>query len=513
MLLLMTTLTAFASAPLLPCGTPQQSGHYLSHPVRPPGPPVTDLVLRDSHGDIPNIITSDHFALKWGPDLVLTEEQSSEMIGYLEYAWDNQVQEWEMEDPTGVGGTYFNVYIGDTGGVVPSVYGSAGYFTTDGDGYPMIVLANFLHEDPPYAESVIVHEFFHAVQYRTGSFWVWETGGWFWEATATWAQGELTTHWAYYSFLPFYAVRPDSGLYHHSTESHGGAPPDLHQYGAFIFPRYLSEHLGQGEAILNAWRSGDTEGDPVEILQDLLTEEVFSAALADHAAHNLRWDYADGEGYAAHVGEVATWWPETDHRVTNLQPHEDPEWQTIPSDHVPQACGYNLIPLSSDVLEGDQLTFAVRQDVPDGVSTSVDFRATIVEINGGVPTYHSTDPDQSHTVMTVNPEAELWAAVANVTSLGDIRGTRAYKVRFTPPPEPPPADTGDPQVDTGIPGDTGTNPDTEDEEIAGHTELGSAESGGKPAGCACSATNGNRSTGWLVLLPLIAIRRKASLNK
>ncbi|MGB0640218.1 MAG: DUF6055 domain-containing protein, partial [Myxococcota bacterium] len=431
MLLFLSIVTAGASGPVILCGTPEQSAHYLSTPVRPPGPPVTDLVTRDSHGDIPNIVTSDHFALKWGPDIELTEEQSSELIGYFEYAWDTQVTEWEMEDPTGVGGTHFNVYIGDSGGVVPSVFGSAGYFTTDADGYPMIVLANYLHEDPSYAESVIVHEFFHAVQYRAESFWIWETGGWFWEATATWAQGQLTSHWAYYSFLPFYAMRPDAGLYHHSTESFDREPPDLHQYGAFIFPRFLSEHLGRGDVILDAWRTGGTEDDPVEILQDLLTEDVFSGALADHAAHNLTWNYSDGEAYAAHVGEVATWYPDADQRVTNLQAHEDPEWQTIPSDHVPQACGYNLIPIPSDVLDGDQLTFAVQQDVPDGVSTSVDFRATIVELNDGVPTYHHTDPDQRHAVMTVNPEAEIWAAVANVTSLGDIRGTRAYKVRFT----------------------------------------------------------------------------------
>jgi hypothetical protein len=377
----------------------------------------------------------------------------------------------------------------------------------------MIVLANFLHEDPPYAESVIVHEFFHAVQYRTESFWVWETGGWFWEATATWAQGEMTTHWAYYSFLPFYAVRPDSGLYHHSTESSGGAPPDLHQYGAFIFPRFLSEHLERGEVILDAWRTGGTEADPVEVLQNLLTEDVFSAALADHAAHNLTWDYADGAGYAGHVNEVATWWPDTDQRVTNLQSHDDPEWQTIPSDHIPQACGYNLIPIPSDVVVGDQLTFAVQQDVPDGVSTSVDFRATIVELNDGVPTYHSTDPDQRHSVMTVNPEAELWAAVANVTSLGDIRGTRAYKVRFTPLPELPPEDTGGPVIDTGTPSDTGDSPETEDEEVNGYTQLEDSGSGEKPSGCSCSTSPSKQIAGWLLLVPLLAIRRKDTLKK
>ena len=44
-----------------------------------------------------------------------------------------------MNAPTGYGGTYFNVYIGDTGGAVPSVM-NAGYYTLDGSGYPMIVM-------------------------------------------------------------------------------------------------------------------------------------------------------------------------------------------------------------------------------------------------------------------------------------------------------------------------------------------------------------------------------------
>ena len=98
-----------------------------------------------------------------GPDLSLDEAAIDRILSDFAIARDTQVHDWGMNDPTGYGGTYFNVYIGDTGGAVPSVLGNAGYYTLDGSGYPMIVNKDMLG-DVGYAKSVVARGFFHAVQ-------------------------------------------------------------------------------------------------------------------------------------------------------------------------------------------------------------------------------------------------------------------------------------------------------------------------------------------------------------
>ena len=193
---------AHAAAPML-CGTAQHADDFLSHRPRRPPPPVADLIDHETHGPIANVQYSEHFALKWGPDVALTSEHASAVLGHFEDILVAEVDGWEMASPTD-GFRYFNVYVGDTGGSIPSAGGMAGYYTTDGDGFPMIVLANDTISDLPYARSVIAHEFFHAVQWASESFWVWETGSWFWEATATWAAGEIVPeHDTYWNALPF----------------------------------------------------------------------------------------------------------------------------------------------------------------------------------------------------------------------------------------------------------------------------------------------------------------------
>jgi hypothetical protein len=156
MLLLLWALTG-VSAAITPCGTPDYMTEFLSAERLPTGPPTTELTDHESHGSIPNRRYSERFALKWGPSFDLTEEDASRLLDDFEYAHSVQVTEWEMDEPTGTGGTYFNVYIGDTGGVVPSVMGAAGYYTTDSFGYPMIVLNKDILADTLYVRSVISH--------------------------------------------------------------------------------------------------------------------------------------------------------------------------------------------------------------------------------------------------------------------------------------------------------------------------------------------------------------------
>lgn len=513
------------ATPPIACGTAQHAPQFLLHrPSRVPPPPVPDLVDHETHGVIDHVQYSEQFALKWGPDADFTGEHAANVLAHFEDIYEAEVDGWGMASPTD-GVRYFNVYVGDTGGVIPSAGGMAGYYTTDSDGHPMIVLGRDTVSDLSYARSVIAHEFFHAVQWASESFWVWETGGWFWEATATWAAGEVVPeHDTYWNALPSYALKPQVGLYHDTMDDYGGAPPDLHQYGAFIFARYISEILEQPDIILSAWRDGGTGDDPVAWLRVHMTDAQFGDALVGHAARNLTWDYADGERWSDWVDEVASWHPDQDDRVATLIEHATDDWYTVGAEDMPAAGGYNLIPIPDAMVEDGELVVAVRPDIESGMGTATQFRARVVSIRDGVPTRYVVDHTEPHTVLSVDPSAELWLVVAKLSLLADF--PTGYKVAFFPQPdfpdEPEPDTAAPPHEDTG----TATSHDSGGTETTDSGTTSAKEDSGAPtpstpsaidrfsthgtekSGCACTHTPHKSWPRIWLLVPLIALFRR-----
>jgi len=475
MLVLLLTLSVdaavFAETPSVPqrCGTPTFLRETLSRPQPLPGPPTTDLVDHESHGEIANKQYSEHFALKWGPDAGDLSDTATRILNDFEFAHGEQVENWGMDDPTGTSGTFFNVYIGDTGGDVPSVYGNAGYYTTDSAGYPMIVLNRDYLGDVTYIRSVIVHEFFHAVQHKAQAYYYEDTGSWYWEATAEWAAGQLTPESdAFFNFLPWYALKPQYGLYHFSRSTYDGLPPDLHQYGAFIFPWYISEVLGVSEAILSSWRMGTETDDPIQILEEILTEDVVSEAIVGHAARSIAWDYEYGDRFGYTVSEWAGYFSDEDNRFTAFTPHAFPDFYTIPEARWPRAGGYAVMPLPDGaVTAADRLTVLLEYDdsvITGSMPDHIDMRAMVVEFTADGTVYHTVRNDIPHTNFWLTPDSDVWIAVANTGLLSDGRYPAPFRLSFLPlpdAPEPEPEDTGNPE-DTGIPEDTGNPTDTGD---------------------------------------------------
>lgn len=514
MVLLLLSLNVWAQPQ--PCGTPDHFRDFIGVERPPTGPPTPDLTDHEVHGSIENVRYSEHFALKWGPSHVVTELDVARILGDFEYAHSIQVEAWSMDEPTGVGGTYFNVYLGDTGGAVPSVLGNAGYYTTDDFGYPMIVIGKHILPEVGYARSVIAHEFFHAVQHASEAFYDWETGGWYWEATATWAAGEVVPESnTYCAFLPFYALQPQRGLYHHSIDDFGGTPPDLHQYGAFIFPRFISEQLGLPEAIHSSWREGTEGDDPVQVLRTLLGETEFNAAFVKHGAHNLTWDYADSESYNYWVDGYAEGFASQDLRSTTIELQDDTDWYTPVSGGALAPVSYMSFPIPEGWLDGDQLTVKILPNGPDAESSDAQLIGQVTSFADGnpesVPEYIGLSTTAVHDTVTVDTGAWLWLTVANVASKGESSDSVPYKVSFLPrdDPTPEPEDTGDPEVESADTGSSLEEP-VEEEPFLPDVEASGYTLPKEPGGCNCTSGPLTGGPWFLALLPLVFVRRSDS---
>lgn len=152
------------------------------------------------------------------------------------------------------------------------------------DSWAYCVLDNNYTEKPfralPPLENMQVtaaHEYFHAVQFAYDAF----EDGWFMEATATWAEDELFTdindNLQYLIHGPLH--RPQVPL---DKFEAGG----LHQYGDWIFFRYLTEKIPAGAALIRQmWQRADGSAGA----QDMYSLQAIRSTLAAHGQSFGRW--------------------------------------------------------------------------------------------------------------------------------------------------------------------------------------------------------------------------------
>lgn len=270
---------------------------------------------------LPHHYDSSHLTVYWGDEGAVDEGSAVTLAGLLEQAWQTEVETLGMPDPGSL-----KVYIGDSGG--PEGLGAAGYFRLGDDGEPMLVFARATLEDPPLLEGVTAHELFHALQYASGSYR--EDSDWFWEASAVWVEAEVhPDSLAHARFVPTLALRPDLPL----TTSHPDATDLLerqHDYGAFLYPRFLSEEDGEPSRVVEAWRR--PTGDALQSLGPL--------RMGDYAAAVAGWKYRLGEDYAATVEDA----PYDERPVVARVPVGGTGGEVpAPEETLPQGLGFNLI--------------------------------------------------------------------------------------------------------------------------------------------------------------------------
>jgi len=288
-----------AAASSWTCGTPAILEQTLAIPpaVLPdPGPPSPDKDLRDMYG-VSNSLESDNFVARWGDSGGISEDNVETMLGDFEVAWSVQIDDMDHPVPHGADLYKVNVYIGNTGEGPTISGGVAGYATDDSAGYPMVVMSP------------------HFVQRGTGAFTsnsdVDELSNvrWYWEATAEWIEAEVYADEPEHAHeLAGFAILRHLALNFYQYPEWAGDLQELHHYGAFIFPRYLTEHVGDWRLIRDSWVEPTSE-DPLESLEDALADLGYELdhEIALFAAHNATWDYEHGDWSAGSKGMDADW--------------------------------------------------------------------------------------------------------------------------------------------------------------------------------------------------------------
>ncbi len=386
----MPALPLLAAATL--CGTLQ---------LMPPGPapvfeiPETsgrDKEIRDAFGDQMSVATSENFALKWGDDVALNGAISDLFLDQLEETWRVEIDELGMPGPAGTNTHLFNVYLGDTGSGTPETFG-VNYHSFDPDGWPMIVLHPGNLDYPEYAATTIAHEFFHAVQTASEAYIWWEDDdprAWYWEASASWAGGEVfPDSYGQASLLYGYAFQPHQPLEFFNLAGAGGELDTLHQYGAFIFLRYLTEQVADPTLVARSWTEAGTYDVPVEVLDELLAQgqgvdidELFPR----YAAANATWDYERGAMYEEMLESSLPYvQPGEDQRLAAVVDGATEGWVSAPTATWPAEYGYNVVLFEEPVAGDWVLGFAADDEGSEGSRSNLAAFVVVDQPEG--PTY------------------------------------------------------------------------------------------------------------------------------
>lgn len=456
MLLLPSALALAAPRP--PCGSPltlpllERRG---PHAVAPPSPGPKQT--HDTRGEaFPNELTSANFHVKWGNTGGVSEETAADVLEWFEDAWEAEVVGFAMEGPIESDGYLFNVYIGDTGGGTPSAYGNSGYYYRDDDGFPYIVIGADILGDSTWARGTAAHEFFHSLQDATGSYAYEGDSAWYWEATAMWVEGEVLEDYEDYAvFLYAFAMLPELPVYFFDYPD-TGALQEYRQYGAMIFPRYLSEIAADADVVVDSWRSPGRADTPQEAIANELDDRgiAFADAFGDFAAHNAVWEYADGALYAEWVDYYAGYYRSQDHRVVaELRADGTEGLVDAPEDTLPERLGYNVVTLERpDEERGYIVSVSGATEGDDG--SPADWRFTLV-IEGDPVTYLPITLTDGAGEIEIEPTDEgLHLVAAQVTEDADEGETFAWSYGFTPVEAEVAADDTGPADDTGSPDDT-----------------------------------------------------------
>jgi len=390
---------------------------------------------------------STNFAVKWA-DATITTAQAQIVADGLEIAWAKYIDDLGHDPCTGCDTFKLNAYIAratDT----PSIDYAGGYAWVDDAGFPYFVISREIFSQPDAAASVqavAVHEFYHDIQFSTGAF-VWDTTqyGWFWEATAEWASQEaLPTASDPFVFSGAFALTSELPVYHYGDPFGADAVTGVHQYGAAIFWRYLTDKLSAPSVIVNTWEQSTADAEPLAAVTAQLPSSDLVTIHTEFAARNSIWDYPYRQFILDSIDLYQSAFPNLD----------------LIAARVP-AAGVALTPLARSPYGFGYSTIEIARPATGRFSAEIEIASPTAQVHGtlvygapGAATYTPLETTGQTATATIDLPAGVDTAylVVSVTTDERLTGSAillSYKVT---PLEP------EPEPEAGGCCDAGTNP-------------------------------------------------------
>lgn len=429
-----------APLPAVPCDTMARLREG-PRPVRgpaPPRPPTGAKGSRDAYGVRGSAYTTENFIIRWGPSGGVTLDEITRLGESLEASWAEEVVLQGHPAPDTTDDWLFNVYIGDSGGGAPSSYGSGGWYSLDGEGWPLLVVAASSLDTPDFADITAAHEFYHAVQDGADRYGYEGLSAWLWEATAVWASATVFPENSYYAvFLFGYVLFPHYPVNffdYYDT----GALPEYYQYGSFLWPWFVSEQVADRALIQELWTDTSGEGDPLEVMRAALLRRGLDLdeVWLDHIAANATWAYPDRAILEAAVAEwVGS--PEWSAVVADtVGPEGTAGWVAGPEDLRPMRYGSNAISIAPG--EAPALRVRLAGEASGSARSPASWGGRVVAVRRGAQAVYPLAMADEQNGEVIVPDAnladELWLVVGAWTAESDDYARERFRYAYAVEP-------------------------------------------------------------------------------
>jgi len=421
-------------------------------PSLPPPPPGAEKALRDWY-DMPLAHESENFVLRWGNSKSMSTERIEQILASFESAWELVLEDRSYVPPAGTDTYKFNIYISDSGGP-PS--GGAAYYTRDPNGHPMISITQGTYNDVSFGWTVGAHEFYHALQDASGAPYAYgdfQPGAWYWEATANWIETEIYPEneaqtLAY--FLQTFMLYPHLSVNFFDYPDGSAGAVESYQYGAFIFPYFLSREVADADLIRESWLEPVSD-NPLDTLDAVLQAEWETdivSAFFDFAAYNATYErYDDRDTFTSALRGLGEYGND---RVVDTVAGNTNGWMSADEALWPSAFGSNYIKISPrrpDI----RVLFQGDTEGSLGRTPTWDARLVIVDADGERDEPLLLDEGTGEVFLEgVDNVDEMWLVISVVSDRIDWRESFGYQYaveaegELIDEPEPELEDTGNP---------------------------------------------------------------------
>ncbi len=403
--------------------------------------------------------TSTNFALIVGEDGGVEQGTIDAWLDTLEEVWSAEVDTHGFAAPPCTDQHYFDVYLGNTGGDVPTIENDVyGYVTHYGNDCPYMVVHDTYPGGWGAAQVTAAHEFQHGIQ--SGYDW-WE-GDWWMEATAVWAE-ELV-----YPDVDDYLQYLNGGGWMDYPEYSLYYEDGWHEYGNVAWILYLDEYEGGPVAIRDMWeRCAQVDADVAmdDILQD--GGSSLPDAFVDFTAHLTGHFFEDGD----------LWSP-----IWVTRSHASYPVDGAIAQYLPQRLGSNYVEFLPD--GGGATTLEVTFEGDDG---TVDFGMALVAFQGGSADYDAVIGGGPLTLTVADFGGDVDKVVMAVSALSEEAAG--------------PGSAGEPYSYQATLGGASGDDD------AGDDDGGAGDGQGYGCGCRVDGTPAARPLAVMLLLGAIALRR------
>lgn len=242
--------------------------------------------------ELASVVESEHFTVEWGPLVNLPEGTAEFMLGALEEI-RLKFLDGGYDEPAGNPSQKVPFYFGNSGGNSPSIGFDGGYTTMCAGGEHAYVVMSDIRTDEGSVE-LATHELFHAVQ--MGGPAPNPVDGWYWEASATWAEDFVQPDWNTHAWvLSAFTGGVELPLADESVF--------LHRYGLFLYVAFLAEHAPGGlDLVRHVWTT-DSRGGLADRLEEywlsIDDRTDFAEQFGHFTAKTAVMDYEDHSVYVS----------------------------------------------------------------------------------------------------------------------------------------------------------------------------------------------------------------------